>query len=73
MKNQRVRINTGVRSEFFEFDRYDLYNSFELVLNDANSIPGKIKDLLTSFIKSEMTESDISALLYFNFDLRVMR
>lgn len=71
LKDQLVRMNTGIRSEFFEFDRYDLRNSFDLVIGaDHQAFPSQLKLLIKSYIAG-LSDNDLEALFFFNFEERV--
>jgi hypothetical protein len=66
-------MNTDLHSEFYEFDRYDLRNSFDLVMGASHQVfPSKIQELIKSKLASgSLNKDDLGALFYFNFDERV--
>lgn len=70
LKNQLVIMNTDLRSEFYEFDRYDLRNAFDLVIGSHSRFPNEVETLIKSYIKDMGSES-LKALFYFSFDERV--
>jgi len=64
-------MNTDLKSEFFEFDRYDLRNSFDLVMGASHqTFPTELKDLIKSYIP-DLPNNDLQALFFFNFEERV--
>jgi hypothetical protein len=69
LKSQLVRCNTDVRSEFYEFDRYDLRNSFDLVMGRSHTeFPSKLRELMKTY--STMSDENLNALFFFNFGER---
>lgn len=64
-------MNTDLRSDFYEFDRYDLRNSFDLVIGASHTaFPTKLKDLIKSYIPG-MSDENLNALFFFKFEERV--
>jgi hypothetical protein len=64
-------LSKGLKPEFKEFDRYDLRNSFDLVMGASHkAFPTKVKELIMSYIKELDVESQ-GALFYFSFNERV--
>jgi len=59
-------MNLNVRSEFNEFDRFDLRNAFDLVMGKEHS-KFETQELIRSLVP-DMSSESFSALLYFNFN-----
>jgi hypothetical protein len=71
LKSQLSDMNTNVRLEFNEFDRYDLRNAFDLVMGKEHS-QFKTKELILS-LTPNMPKELVDSLLYFNFTERVFQ
>lgn len=71
LKEQLKSLNLNLKSEFIEFDRYDLRNAFDLVIGASHqSYPSELEKILESYIHNMDSES-LKALKFFNFDERV--
>jgi hypothetical protein len=69
LKSQLKDMNLNVRSEFNEFDRFDLRNAFDLVMGKEHS-KFATQELIRSLVP-DMSSESFSALLYFNYTDKV--
>jgi hypothetical protein len=70
LKEQLKSLNLNLKSEFIEFDRYDLRNAFDLVIGASHQVyPNELEKILESYIHGMDSES-LKALKYFNFKER---
>lgn len=71
LKEQLKSLNLNLKSEFIEFDRYDLRNAFDLVIGASHQVyPNELEKILESYIHGMDSES-LKALKFFNFEERV--
>jgi hypothetical protein len=71
LKDQLNKVSSNsIKSEFVEFDRYDIRNAFDLVIGDDHqAFPHIIHDIIKKLVAGMGSESQ-SALFYFAFDER---
>jgi hypothetical protein len=63
-------MNLNIKSEFIEFDRYDLRNAFDLVIGASHqNYPSELENILKTYIHGMDSES-FGTLKYFNFEER---